>query len=50
MEILFVMVPVMLLIMGLLVGFFLWAVRSGQMEDLESQKYRILWEQDSPKP
>lgn len=46
MEIMFVMLPVMLMIMLLLIGFFLWAVRTGQMEDLEAQKHRILWDDD----
>jgi cbb3-type cytochrome oxidase maturation protein len=39
------MLPVMLLIGVLLLVFFIWAVKSGQYEDLETQKYRIFFEE-----
>ena len=44
MEILYLMIPVMSLIGLLLLSFFIWAVKSGQYEDLETQKYRIFFD------
>ena len=44
MNILFFMLPVMALIGISLVGAFFWAVKSEQFEDLESQKYRIFFD------
>lgn len=41
------LVPVALLLGGLGLGAFMWALRSGQFEDLEGAAYRAL-EDDSP--
>lgn len=46
MEVFYFMIPFMLFIGTVLVGFFVWAVKSGQYEDLETQKYRIFFEED----
>ena len=46
MEILFVLVPVSLLLIGGAIGAFIWAVNNGQFEDLERQKYEILFDED----
>ncbi|MBE9562048.1 MAG: cbb3-type cytochrome oxidase assembly protein CcoS, partial [Proteobacteria bacterium] len=35
MEILFLLIPISLLLIGLIVWAFLWAIKSGQFDDLE---------------
>jgi cbb3-type cytochrome oxidase maturation protein len=44
MEILYLMLPIMTIIGLLILVFFIWAVKSGQYEDLETQKYRIFFD------
>jgi len=46
MEILFVLIPLSLILLGIAVWAFFWAVRSGQFDDLESPAYRILLDDD----
>lgn len=44
MGVLYFMLPIMAFVgLSLIMGFF-WAVKSGQFEDLESQKYRIFFD------
>jgi len=52
MSALFYLIPAALLLGGLGLAAFLWSLRSGQYEDLEGAKYRILQddqERQSPK-
>jgi cbb3-type cytochrome oxidase maturation protein len=49
MDILFLLIPISLIIMGIAVWLFLWAIRSGQFEDLEGPAYRILMDDDDPR-
>lgn len=49
MDILFLLIPISLIIMGIAIGVFLWAVRSGQFEDLEGPAHRILMDDDDPR-
>lgn len=42
MEILVVLLPLALLLGGVFLGFFLWAVRKGQYDDVETPRYRML--------
>ena len=46
MEILYLLIPLSLVLIFLIVGIFLWAVKSGQFEDLEGPAYRILMDDD----
>ncbi len=46
MSILFVLVPLAMLLMAFAVAAFVWAVRSGQFDDLESPASRILFDDD----
>lgn len=48
MEILFVLIPLSLILLGIAVWAFFWAVRSGQFDDLDSPAYRILLDDDEP--
>ncbi len=48
-NILFLLIPVSLVIMGIAIWVFLWAIRSGQFEDLEGPAHRILMDDDDPR-
>ena len=44
MEIIAVLLPLALLLGATFVGLFMWAVKTGQYEDVETPKYRMLLE------
>ena len=48
MNILLALIPIALVLLGVAVAFFAWAVRSGQFEDIESAPLDILADDDSP--
>mgnify|MGYP000353695037 CR=1 FL=1 len=48
MEILYLLVPLAVLIAMLIAAALLWAVRSGQFDDLEGPAHRILMDDDVP--
>lgn len=47
MEIIYILIPLSLVLVAVIVGFVVWAVKSGQFEDLERPAYRILDDDDS---
>ena len=47
MNVLFFLVPLALLLAGVGVAAFFWAVRSGQFEDTETPALRILMDEDT---
>lgn len=49
METIFVLLPLALLIAAIAVGFFVWAARSGQFDDLETPAVRILFDDEEPR-
>ena len=50
MESIYLLIPVsVLLVFGIAVAFW-WSVRSGQFDDLEGPGFRILMDDDVPKP
>jgi cbb3-type cytochrome oxidase maturation protein len=49
MEIIYLLIPLSVILVGVIIWFFLWAIRSGQFDDLEGPAYRILMDDDSPK-
>ena len=49
MNILFLLIPISLVIMGVAIWVFLWAIRSGQFEDLEGPAHSILMDDDDPR-
>jgi cbb3-type cytochrome oxidase maturation protein len=49
MEVLYLLVPLSLALIALVVWAVLWAVRSGQFEDLEGPAHRILMDDDTPR-
>lgn len=46
MEILYLLIPLSLILVGLIVWVLLWAVRAGQFDDLEGPAHRILMDDD----
>lgn len=44
METIFVLLPLALLIAAIAVGFFIWAARTGQFDDLETPAVRVLFD------
>lgn len=46
MDIIYALVPLSILLIGIAVLIFFWAVKSGQFEDLESPAHRILFDDD----
>jgi len=46
MDILFLLIPLSLVLVGLIVWMFLWAIRSGQFDDLEGPAHQILMDKD----
>ena len=48
MESLFILIPLSLLFIGLIAGVLIWAIRSGQYDDLERPRHEILLDDDEP--
>lgn len=48
METIFVLLPLALLIAAIAVGFFIWAARTGQFDDLETPAVRMLFDDEEP--
>jgi len=46
MDILYLLIPLSLVLVGVIVWVFMWAIRSGQFDDLEGPAYRILMDDD----
>jgi len=49
MRILFLLIPMALGVIGVALWAFLWAVRTGQFDDLEGPAHRILMDDDDPR-
>ncbi|AXR06634.1 cbb3-type cytochrome oxidase assembly protein CcoS [Salinimonas sediminis] len=48
MSIIYVLIPLAVIIVGIAVAVFFWAVRSKQFDDLDRQGYSILFDDDLP--
>jgi len=46
MEIIYLLIPISLILLGLIVWILLWAVRDGQYDDLEGPAHSILMDED----
>ena len=46
MEIIYLLIPISLILLGGIVWILLWAVRDGQFDDLEGPAQRILMDED----
>jgi cbb3-type cytochrome oxidase maturation protein len=49
-SVLFIAVPLALLFIASALGCFFWAVRRGQLDDLETPALRMLQDDDAPAP
>lgn len=47
MEVIYILIPLSLALVAVIIGFVVWAVRSGQFEDLERPAHAILDDDDS---
>ncbi|MGE3958623.1 MAG: cbb3-type cytochrome oxidase assembly protein CcoS [Vicinamibacterales bacterium] len=48
MDTIFVLLPLALLIAAIAVGFFIWAAKTGQFDDLDTPAVRILFDDEAP--
>lgn len=48
MEIVYLLIPLSLVLVALIIGAFLWSVRSGQFDDMQGPAHRILMDDDEP--
>ncbi len=46
MDILYLLIPLSVVLVAVIVAAFLWAIRSGQFDDLEGPAHRILLDDD----
>ncbi|ALG68446.1 cbb3-type cytochrome oxidase assembly protein CcoS [Beggiatoa leptomitoformis] len=46
MDILYLLIPLSLVLISLIIGTFLWAIHSGQFDDLEGPAHEILMDKD----
>lgn len=50
MEVLYLLIPISVALIFLIAWFFLWAVKSGQFDDMEGPAHRILMDDDKARP
>jgi cbb3-type cytochrome oxidase maturation protein len=50
MEILYLLIPLSLLLVGAIAWIMIWAVKAGQFEDLEGPGQSIIMDDDTPPP
>lgn len=48
MEVIYGLIPAMIILGLIMVGVLVWAVKSGQYEDLEGDAHRIIMDEDDP--
>ena len=46
MEVIYLMIPLALILVGIIAWLFFWSVRSGQFDDLEGPAHRVLMDDD----
>lgn len=49
MEILYLLIPIAVVVMAIGIWALIWAIKSGQYDDLEGPAYRILMDDDDPR-
>jgi len=49
-DILLLLIPVSLLVVGLIAWVLLWAARHGQFDDLEGPAHSVIMDDDAPRP
>ena len=46
MDIFYLLIPISLVMIGLIIGIFFWAIKSGQFDDLDGPAHEILMDND----
>ncbi len=46
MDIIYILIPLSILIVGVAISVLFWAIKSGQFDDLDSPAHRILFDDD----
>lgn len=49
MDVLYLLIPISLVLVGAIVWLFSWAIKSGQFDDLEGPAHSILMDEDEPR-
>ena len=49
MNVIYFLIPLAMLLLAFGIAAFLWAVKSGQFDDLDREAYRILFDEDEAK-
>ncbi len=49
MNIIYLLLPVALIIVGIIIWLFMWSIKSDQFDDLEGPAYKILMDEDNSK-
>lgn len=50
MSTLFLLIPLAMIFVFVAIGAFVWAAKSGQYDDLETPRMRVLFDDESPAP
>ena len=50
MDIIYLLIPIALVLVGLMVWALMWAIKSGQFDDLEGPAHQILMDDDEAAP
>lgn len=50
MEVLYFLIPIVLIVLAIALKLLFWAIRSGQYEDLDTESQRILFDDDDNTP
>jgi len=50
MNIIYLLIPIALILVGLIIWLFFWAVKTDQFDDMEGPAHRILMDDDRPTP
>ncbi len=48
MEVIFLLIPLALILLAVIIGLYLWSIKSGQFDDLEGPAHEILMDDDEP--
>ncbi len=48
MNIIYLLLPIALLVVGIIIWLFMWSIKSDQFDDMEGPAYKILMDDDQP--
>jgi cbb3-type cytochrome oxidase maturation protein len=50
MDIVYLLIGVSLVLLGVIIGIFMWAIKSGQFDDLEGPAHAVIMDEDRAGP